>query len=59
MSTIKLVPVSVNGRPISISPNYVHTCPHGGNRETIENRVEFRLICQIDRRIKSWTNNDR
>lgn len=53
MSTIKLVPVSVNGHPINLSPVYVHTCPHGNDREAVENRVEDRLISQIDRRIMS------
>lgn len=50
MSTIKLVPVSVNGHPINLSPVYVHTCPHGSDREAVENHVEERLISQIDRR---------
>lgn len=50
MSTIKLIPVSINGQPISLSPVYVHTCPHGSDREDIVNRVEDRLISQIDRR---------
>jgi hypothetical protein len=54
MSTIKLVPVSVNGHPVILSPVYVQTCPHGSNREAVENRVEDRLISQIDRKVSSW-----
>lgn len=53
MSTIKLTPVSVNGHPINLSPIYVHTCPHGSDREDIVNRVEDRLISQIDCRLMS------
>lgn len=49
MSTIKLVPVSVNGHAINLAPVYVHTCPHGNDREKIENSVEYRLISKIDR----------
>lgn len=59
MSTIKLVPVSVNGRPICFPPICVNTCPHGSDREEVENRVEDRLISQIDLGIIFWTTNNR
>jgi len=59
MSTIKLIPVSVNGHPINLSPVFVHTCPHGNNQEVVENLVEYRLISQIDRRINPGATSDR
>jgi len=59
MSTIKLVPVSVNGRPICFPPICINTCPHGSDREEVENRVEDCLIRQIDRRVITWTTSNR
>ncbi|NCC85616.1 MAG: hypothetical protein EOM03_16045 [Clostridia bacterium] len=50
MSTINLVPISVNGCPVNLSPIVVHTCPHGSDKEAVENRIEDRLISEIDRR---------
>ena len=51
MSTIKRVPVSVNGHPIILSPLDIRTCLYGSDCEVIENRFEDRLVSQIDRKL--------
>lgn len=50
MSTIQMHLVKVNGLQVDLTTT-VHTHPRGSDRENIENKVESRLISQIDRKI--------